>query len=86
MPVTLSAKRSWRKSLKNQKSNITFKSGYKKLVKEYLLTPSVEALKKVYSVLDKAGKKNIFHKNKVSRLKSKFAKKMKVAPKGSNQR
>ncbi|NCC71452.1 30S ribosomal protein S20, partial [bacterium] len=33
-------------------------------VKKFLAKPTSDSLKEVYSVLDKAVKKNIFHKNK----------------------
>ena len=36
--------------------------------------PDKKGLEKVYSVLDKLVKRNIFHKNKVSRLKSRYSK------------
>jgi len=45
-------------------------------VKTYLAKPSQEQLKKVESVLDKAKKKGIYHKNKVARLKSAMSKKL----------
>lgn len=75
MPISLSAKKSLRKSLKNRKENVSFKNKFKSVAKEYLAKPTKEGLEKVYSLLDKLKKKNIFHKNKVARLKSSFAKK-----------
>lgn len=76
MPISLSAKASLRKSLRNQKANLGFKRVIKKTVKEFLTKPSEDGLKKVYSVLDKAVKKEIFHRNKSARLKAEFSKKI----------
>lgn len=74
MPISLSAKKSLRTALKNYKENVSVKNKYKKTVKGFLTKPTEEGLKEVYSVLDKAVKKFIFHKNKVSRLKAKYSK------------
>jgi len=63
MPISSSAKKSLRKSLKNHKENVSFKDQLKATVKKFLAKPTDEALKGVYSVLDKAVKNNIFHKN-----------------------
>ena len=76
MPISLSAKKSLRKSLKNHKDNVSFKNRLKATVKEFLSKPTNEGLKGVYSILDKAVKKNIFHKNKSDRLKSRYYKKV----------
>ncbi len=77
MPISLSAKKSNRKSLKNRKVNIIWKNKYKEVIKKFLLKPSKEGLKEVYSIVDKLKKKFIIHKNKASRLKAKFARKLK---------
>ena len=78
MPISSSAKKSLRKSLKNHKDNVSFKNKLKTIVKKFLAKPSNEALKEVYSMLDKAVKKNLFHKNKSDRLKSNYSKKVGV--------
>jgi small subunit ribosomal protein S20 len=77
MPISLSAKKSLRKSLKNNKENVLFKTKLKLTVKKFLVKPTSDSLKEVYSILDKAVKKGIFHKNKTSRLKASYAKKVK---------
>ena len=77
MPISLSAKKSLRKSLKNNRANVLFKTKLKLVVKKFLAKPTKESLKEVYSILDKAVKKNIYHKNKVARLKSNYTKKVK---------
>ena len=75
MPISRSAKKSLRKSVKNKKVNVSFKEKLKKLIKLYLIKPTAEGYKEVQSMLDQAKQKNIFHINKVSRLKSKLNKK-----------
>lgn len=76
MPISLSAKKSLRKSLKNHKDNVTFKNKLKTTAKEFLEKPTEAGLKTVFSYLDKALKKNLFHANKVARLKSNYSKKV----------
>ena len=78
MPISSSAKKSLRKSLKNHKDNVSFKKKLKTVVKKFLTKPNNEVLKEVYSILDKAVKKNLFHKNKSDRLKSNYSKKVGV--------
>lgn len=77
MPISLSAKKSLRKSLKNNRDNVLFKTKLKLTVKKFLVKPTSDSLKEVHSILDKAVKKGIFHKNKTSRLKANYAKKVK---------
>ena len=77
MPISLSAKKSLRKSLTNHRDNVLFKNKIKLLVKKFLAKPSAELLQQVYSILDKSVKKGIFHKNKIARLKSNYSKKVK---------
>ena len=75
MPISRSAKKSLRKSVKNKKVNVSFKEKLKKLIKLYLVKPTADGYKEVQSMLDIAKQKNIFHINKVSRLKSRLNKK-----------
>jgi small subunit ribosomal protein S20 len=77
MPISLSAKKSLRKSIKNNRTNVLFKTKLKLVVKKFLAKPTKDSLKEVYSILDKAVKKNIYHKNKAARLKSNYTKKAK---------
>jgi len=76
MPISLSAKKSLRKSLKNHKDNVSFKNQLKTIIKKFLAKPTNDGLKEVYSILDKAVKKNLFHKNKTDRLKGQYSKKV----------
>ena len=82
MPITKSVKKSLRQSETKRKRNSGFKVNLKKTIKSFLAKPDQKGLKTVYSMLDKAGKNHIYHKNKVNRLKSNFSKKIeKVASK-----
>ena len=74
MPISLSAKSSLRKSIRNNRENSSFREKIKTIVKAFLVKPSLKGLKEVYSILDKSVKKGIFHKNKVARLKTKYSK------------
>ena len=76
MPISLSAKKSLRKSIKNRKVNAVFKNKVKSTIKKYLLKPSEAGLKEVFSMLDKAKKNYVYHQNKVARLKSRMSKKL----------
>ncbi len=75
MPISRSSKKSLRKSIKNRKDNLHLKNKFKEIVKKFLASPKAEEVSKVQSVLDKAVKKGILHKNKVARLKSQISKK-----------
>lgn len=74
MPVTKTAKKALRQSIRRNKMNRPVKSKALTLFKKALLNPTEELLAQAYSALDKAAKKNIFHKNKASRLKSHLGK------------
>ncbi|MBP6891360.1 30S ribosomal protein S20 [Candidatus Shapirobacteria bacterium] len=76
MPIGRSAKKSLRKSIKNKKVNNAFKIKLKESIKEFLGSPDKKTLPEVNSMLDKAQKNNIFKKNKVARLKARYAKKV----------
>lgn len=74
MPISASAKKSLRVATRNQKTNVTFKTNLKLTIKKFLATPTTDGLKDVFSMLDKAVKNNVFHKNKTARLKSSYSK------------
>ncbi len=80
MPVTKSAKRALKKAKRNWQINEERRKKVKlavknflKLIKEKNKNKASEALRIVYKELDKASKR-FMHKNKVSRLKSHYAK------------
>ncbi len=78
MPNTKSAKKKLRKDIKRTEWNKQYKNKVefmmKKLKKEKDSAKIDELVKKLYSIIDKAAKKNVFHKNKASRLKSNISK------------
>ncbi|OGY65696.1 MAG: 30S ribosomal protein S20 [Candidatus Harrisonbacteria bacterium RIFCSPLOWO2_01_FULL_44_18] len=74
MPITQSAKKALRQSLRRRARNITQKKALKEVVKAYKKSPSAENLSLVYKKLDKAAKTNLIKKNKASRLKSRLSK------------
>ncbi len=79
MPITKSAKKALRKSLKRRARNFQHKNKIKKLLKEMksLVTEKkIEGAKKllpqVYKLLDKAAKTGLVKKNTVARKKSRI--------------
>ena len=81
MPNTKSAAKAMRQSLRRKVRNVKTKDAFKSAVKEVRKlvaagkkSEAMEAMKKAMSTLDKAVKKNVVHKNKSSRLKSRLAK------------
>ncbi|HEX8923216.1 MAG TPA: 30S ribosomal protein S20 [Patescibacteria group bacterium] len=76
MPISRSAKKSLRKAQKNKRANVSIKEKIKTIIKGFLAKPTEEGLIDVQSHLDKAVKHNIYHKNKVSRMKSALSKKV----------
>lgn len=77
MPITTSAKKalrgSKRKAIVNQRARMVAR----KAISLFKKNPTAKNLEKTYSVLDLLDKKNIVHKNKARRLKSRFAKMVK---------
>ncbi len=74
MPVTKSAIRKLRVDKKRTLVNLRLKKRYKLAFKIHFKEKTAETLKRLYSLLDRAVKRNIFHKNKAARLKSRAAK------------
>ena len=81
MPNTKSAAKAMRQSIRRRVRNIASKDKFKTAVKEVRKlisagkkSEAMDAMKKAMASLDKAVKKNVIHKNKSSRLKSRIAK------------
>ncbi len=81
MPITKSAKKALRQSLRRKKKNLIYKEKIKKLIKEMrklvLLKKEEEAKKllpQVYKILDKAAKTGVIKKNTAGRKKSRITK------------
>lgn len=85
MPIIQSAKKALRQSKKKATFNRLVKDKAKEAIQIFKRKPSAENLKNVYSTLDKAVKKNIFHKNKVARLKGSLSELIKKTSKGVRQ-
>ena len=85
MPNTSSAKKALRSSLKKRDRNKAYKEKIKEVVREFKKSVNIsdskvgKKLDQVFSVIDKAVKKRIWHKNKGARKKSQFSKMMNTA-------
>jgi len=83
MPIIKSAKKALRQSKRKQSRNVGYKrqihdvkKELEKSIKEGKIEITNELLTKFYKVADKAAKKNVIHKNKAARLKSRLSKKV----------
>ena len=80
MPITRSAKKAHRQSLKRQSENNAVKRIMKETVKSYKnildqdASQAKEMLPKVYKTIDKAAKKGVIKENTAARKKSHIAK------------
>lgn len=74
MPIIKSAKKKLRKDKKRTVQNQERENNLKDIVKKVTKNPSEKLLREAVSIVDKATKRNIIHKNKASRIKSKLAK------------
>ena len=80
MPITQSAKKALRQSIRRRERNVKKKTDlksvikqYKKLIEEKKKEEAWQQLSLVYKKLDKAAKTNLIKKNKAARLKSRLA-------------
>jgi len=85
MPVTKSAAKALRQSVRRRKRNLEKDRNLKTAIKQYKKLVSggkaVEAekhLSTVYKLLDKAAKTNLIKKNTASRLKSRLSRQLKA--------
>lgn len=74
MPITKSAKKALRRSQRKQGFNKKAKRKAEQAIKIFKQKPNKENLAQAYSAIDKAAKRNIYHANKVARIKSKLTK------------
>ena len=81
MPITASAKKALRQSVRRRAQNLkrsnAYKNAFKELEKVAKAGPTKEAqalLAKAYKAIDKAAKTGVIKKNKAARLKSASAK------------
>lgn len=74
MPILANAKKALRSSQRKAVFNQRVKSMVKTAVKTVKGEPNPKNLSEAFSNIDKAVKKNIFHRNKAARLKSQLSK------------
>lgn len=74
MPVTKTAKRALRVSGRKKEVNSSFKKRLGISIRLAKKSPTETNLTKAQSLIDRAVKSNLFHKNKAARIKSSFAK------------
>lgn len=77
MPVIKSAKKKLRVDKKRQGSNKKIKALVESSIKKVEKKPTSESMRKAFSIVDKSVKRNIIHKNKASRIKSRLSKLLK---------
>lgn len=70
MPVTTSAKKALRRDQRRESINRLIRSRLHSIMLQASEDPSLENISAAHSVIDRAAKKNVIHKNKASRLKS----------------
>lgn len=74
MPLIKSAKKKLKQDKKRERENFLLRNNLKKIIKEARAKKTPESIKKAFSLIDKADKKNILHQNKAARLKSSLSK------------
>lgn len=74
MPIIKSAKKALRQSKRKKLVNDRVLRQVRRVLKKARTSATPDSVKKAYSALDRAVKKNVIHKNKASRLKSRLAK------------
>jgi small subunit ribosomal protein S20 len=74
MPVIRSAKKKLKVDKKRESANKKAESFIDLVLKKALKKPTTENIRVAFKAVDKAVKKDIFHKNKAARIKSKLAK------------
>lgn len=74
MPITKTAKRALRASKRKEKRNSQKKAILDNAIRSAKKKATSKNVAKAISLLDKAAKKNIIHKNKAARIKSRLAK------------
>lgn len=74
MPILKNAKKALKVSKKKNIVNRKLKSRVKTAIDQAKKTPKPENISLAHSKIDRAVKKNLIHKNKAARLKSRIAK------------
>ena len=81
MPVIRSAKKKLKVDRKRESANKKRRSLIDISIKKAEKTPNLKNIQSVFSVVDKAVKNKLIHKNKASRIKSRLSKLIKGATK-----
>lgn len=74
MPVLPHAKKKQRVDERRRKVNQKVRTKAKRAIAAFRSEPSEELLGKAFSAIDRAAKKNVFHKGKADRLKARLSK------------
>jgi ribosomal protein S20 len=74
MPVTKTAKRALRVSTRKLSMNETLKKRMEIAQRKAQKSPNAKNVSEVFSLADRAKKKNLIHKNKAAHIKSAFSK------------
>jgi len=74
MPITSSAKKALRGSLRKAEVNRKIKSRVKTMIDKVKAEPTQANLAEAYSAIDRAVKGNIFHRNRGARMKAQLSK------------
>jgi small subunit ribosomal protein S20 len=77
MPIIAGAKKKLRHDRKRTKVTMKVRKSVSSIVKEARKTPTKKSLTLAFQALDKAAKRNVIHKNKASRIKSRLSKLLK---------
>jgi small subunit ribosomal protein S20 len=77
MPIIKSAIKKMRQDKKRTARNLITKDRFKAAVRAFKKNPTEKNLAIAYRFLDRAAKKNVIHRNKAARLKSRMAKLLK---------
>lgn len=78
MPVTKSAEKSLKQDRRRARFNLVTQKKFKAALKLARTKPTSKSVSEAQSLIDRATKKGIIHKNKASRLKSALTKKIAV--------
>lgn len=74
MPVIKSAKKKLRADKKRESSNKKMEALVNVSIKNAQRKPTAKSVQEAFSIIDKGVKKNIIHKNKAARIKSRLSK------------
>jgi len=85
MPVIKSAKKKLRVDKKRESANKKVRSLVEKAIKKAEKTPTLQRVQNAFSIIDKAVKNKVIHKNKASRIKSRLSKLIAGEKKGKSQ-